>query len=445
MRLARFLERSARSSLAPASDSRSIRRLLSLCRALLSERGAINSSHLAAETLDLYHALDPPARRAFFEALIVDFSPDPEDVGRAADAYRKDASFQNLSHLQRVVEPPRQELFRQLNLAPEGTRILVEMRSQVLREMDSGPHLEPIAADLAHLLTSWFNRGFLTLQRIDWHSSAAVLQKLIEYEAVHQIHGWHDLRRRLEADRRCYAFFHSAMPEEPLIFIEAALTRGMSDRVQPLLDPGSPVKDPASADTAIFYSITNCQEGLRSVPFGSFLIKHVVEDLRKNLPQLRTFATLSPIPGFRRWLAAELEKLESILVRAEVRRALEQLDGPDSDRIDSEQRRYLEALCAFYLLNAKRGEEPLDSVARFHLKNGARLDRINWLADTSASGMKQSLGMMANYLYELNDLERNCEIYARRSQVASSRRVQASAKRVIARKSLRAEPGAALV
>jgi malonyl-CoA decarboxylase len=283
------------------------------------------------------------------------------------------------------------------------------MRSQVLREIDGGAGLEPLAADLAHLLTSWFNRGFLTLQRIEWRSSASVLQKLIEYEAVHQIQGWHDLRRRLEADRRCYAFFHSALAEEPLIFIEVALTRGMSDRVQPLLDPASAVNDPESADSAIFYSITNCQEGLRGVPFGSLLIKQVVEDLKKSLPRLRTFATLSPIPGFRRWLAGACPDL-------------------DPGKLDAKMRRRLVPLCAHYLVNEKRRNEPLDSVARFHLKNGARLDRINWLADTSATGLQQSAGLMANYVYDVADLERNHELYARSGQVVCSRRVQTLAK-----------------
>ena len=400
---------------------------------------------MATDALDLYQALDPLGRRAFFEALVKDFSPDPEDVGNAADAYRKDPSPQNLLRLQRVVEPPRQELFRQLNLAPEGTSTLVAMRSHVLHEIDNGAHLEPIAADLGHLLTSWFNRGFLTLQRIDWHSSAVVLQKLIEYEAVHQIHGWDDLRRRLEADRRCYAFFHSAMREEPLIFIEVALTRGMSESVQPLLDPESPVKDPASADSAIFYSITNCQDGLRGVPFGSLLIKQVVEDLRKNLPRLRTFATLSPIPGFRRWLAAELDKPESTLLPAEVREALGKLDQLAPEALDDDLRDHLVPLCAFYLLNAKRGKEPLDPVARFHLKNGARLDRINWAADTSATGMRQAAGMMVNYVYELDDLERNHESYARRCQVSSSRKVQALAKQVATRKPVRANSRKSLI
>jgi malonyl-CoA decarboxylase len=444
--LARLLGLSARAKRAlPGGDSRAVRRLLSLCHALLSERAGIVGSDAATEALELYQSLDPSGRRTFFQSLIKDFSPDPEGVGRAADAYRRDPSPQNLLHLQRVVEPPRQELFRQLNLAQEGTRILVAMRSHVLHEMDGGAHFEPIAADLGHLLTSWFNRGFLTLQRIDWHSSAVVLQKLIEYEAVHQIHGWDDLRRRLEADRRCYAFFHSALREEPLIFIEVALTRGMSDRVQPLLAPDSPVNDPTQADSAIFYSITNCQDGLRGVPFGSLLIKQVVEDLKKTLPRVKTFATLSPIPGFRKWLAAEREKPESPLMRVDVRKTLEKLDQAGTGRLDNDLRNCLVPLCAYYLLNAKRGKEPLDPVARFHLKNGARLDRINWLADTSASGMRQSAGMMANYVYEVDDLERNHESYARRFQVSSSRRVQALAKQAESRRAIAVRPKSSLV
>jgi malonyl-CoA decarboxylase len=380
----------------------------------LSERGGVAGAHLAEEVLGIYQSLDQPGRRAFLDVLSRDFSPNPDEVGRAANAYRKDPSSDNLLHLQRVVEPPRQELFRRLNLAPDGTRALVQMRSQVLREIDAGAQLQTLAADLGHLLTSWFNRGFLTLQRIDWRSSAEVLQKLIEYEAVHQIQGWPDLRRRLEADRRCYAFFHSALPEEPLIFIEVALTRGMSDRVQPLIDPDSAVSDPKAADSAIFYSITNCQEGLRGVPFGNLLIKQVVEDLTKNLPRIRTFSTLSPIPGFRKWLAGAGHAL-----------------GPhleDTGKLDIQTRRRLVPLCAHYLVNEKRGREPLDPVARFHLKNGARLDRINWLADTSATGMNQSAGLMANYVYDVADLERNHELYARSCKVVCSRRVQAQAK-----------------
>jgi malonyl-CoA decarboxylase len=408
--LARILRLTARFGTPVLSGSpRSIRKLVSLCRTLLPEGGGVAGAHLATEALEIYQALDQPARRAFLNVLNRDFSPDPEQVGVAADAYRKTPSSENLLHLQRVVEPPRQELFRQLNLAPEGTRALVQMRSHVLREIDGGAGLETLAADLGQVLTSWFNRGFLTLERIDWRSSAAVLQKLIEYEAVHQIQGWHDLRRRLESDRRCYAFFHSALAEEPLIFMEVALTRGMSNRVQPLLAPDSAVNDPQAADSAMFYSITNCQEGLRGVPFGSLLIKQVVEDLKKSLPRIRTFATLSPIPGFRKWLAGACSNL-------------------DSGKLDMHMRRRLVPLCARYLVHEKRGKEPLDPVARFHLKNGARLDRINWLADTSATGIQQSVGLMANYVYDVADLERNHELYARSGQVVCSRRVQALAR-----------------
>jgi malonyl-CoA decarboxylase len=383
---------------------------VSLCHDLLSERGGLSGVPLANDILGAYQSLDEAGRRAFFKFLIRDFSPDPEEVGSAADAYRRAPNFENLEHLQSVVEPPRQELFRRLNLAQEGTRALVEMRRDALREIDAGESLEPIASDLGHLLASWFNRGFLRLQRLDWRSSAAVLQKLIQYEAVHQIQGWDDLRRRLEADRRCYAFFHSGLPEDPLIFIEVALTRGMSDRVQPLLDPESPVEDPESADTAIFYSITNCQEGLRGVPFGSLLIKQVVEDLRSNLPRLRTFATLSPIPGFRKWLDTQSPVGPS-------------MDG-DPGKADLQTRQRVLRLCAEYLLHAKRGVEPLDPVARFHLKNGARLDRINWDADTSPAGLQQSGGLMANYVYDPEELERNHEQYVRSGQIACSRRVR---------------------
>ena len=226
------------------------------------------------------------------------------------------------------------------------------MRSQVLQESDHTPRLKPIAADLAHLFTSWFNRGFLVLRRIDWRTSAVILEKLIQYEAVHQIQGWHDLRRRLEADRRCYAFFHPALPDEPIIFIEVALTRGLTDTVQALLDPDSPVLDAESAEWAIFYSITNCQEGLRGVPFGSFLIKRVVEDLSKELPRIKKFATLSPVPGFRKWLAEKAAALQDNPKLAPFAEAIAKLDSPqwmDDPAQRVELPRQLLPLAAYYL------------------------------------------------------------------------------------------------
>jgi malonyl-CoA decarboxylase len=407
---------------------------VALCHSLLGERGEVSGSRLATETLQAYQALDPQARLAFFELLGKEFSPDPEEVGRAGDAYRQDPSPEHLAQLQRVVEPPRQELFRRLNLAPGGTQILVEMRSEVLRAADADPRLKPISSDLAHLFASWFNRGFLVLRRIDWRTSAVTLEKLIQYEAVHQIHGWHDLRRRLETDRRCYAFFHPALPDEPIIFIEVALTDDLSDRVQALLDPDAPVLGTESAEWAVFYSITNCQQGLRGVPFGSFLIKQVVEDLSSEFPRIRKFATVSPVPGFRRWLAEKTEAINQsgrLAPFAEAIAKLEQPEWSQDPALRPELERYLAPLCAHYLLHAQLGQEPLDPVARFHLKNGARLERINWLGDASAAGLQRSVGFSANYVYRLGDVEKNHEQYVREHKVRASREIEALAKRFI--------------
>jgi malonyl-CoA decarboxylase len=414
--------------------SKAARKTAALCHQLLSERGEIAVGRLASEALDAYQSLAPPAHQGFFALLADEFAPDPDEVGQAGDAYRADPSPENLAYLQKVVEPPRQELFRRLNMASGGTRVLVEMRSRLLHEIDQNPQWKPIAADLAHLFASWFNRGFLVLRRIDWRTPAVILEKLIQYEAVHQIHGWDDLRRRLEADRGCYAFFHPALPDEPIIFIEVALTRGLSDRVQPLLDPDSPVLSPESADCAMFYSITNCQEGLRGVPFGSFLIKQVVEDLSRKFPRLKKFATVSPVPGFRRWLAEKTAALKddprfSKFVRAMA--GLEESRWFEDEERRAEMQRLLVPLCAYYLLHAKHGKEPFDSVARFHLKNGARLERINWLGDTSAIGMQRSAGLMTNYVYRLPDVERNHELYAREYKVACSHEIEALAKRFV--------------
>jgi malonyl-CoA decarboxylase len=418
----------------PRGTTRNAKKTVALCRSLLSERGEVSGIRLAAEALDAYQALDERGRRAFFESLIGEFSPDPEEVGRAGDAYRSDPSPEHLARLQKVVEPPRQELFRRLNQAPDGTRILVAMRSQVLQESDRTARLKAIAADLAHLFTSWFNRGFLVLHRIDWRTSAVILEKLIQYEAVHQIQGWHDLRRRLETDRRCYAFFHPALPDEPIIFIEVALTRGLSDKVQALLDPDSAVLDDQSAEWAIFYSITNCQEGLRGVPFGSFLIKQVVEDLSKEFPRIKKFATLSPLPGFRQWLSEKAAALQASPQLAPFATAVAKLDNPqwiEDEALRAELQRCLLPLSAYYLLHAKQSHEPLDPVARFHLKNGARLERINWLGDTSTSGLQRSVGLTVNYVYKLPDVERNHELYVRERKVSSSREIEALAKRFV--------------
>lgn len=253
---------------------------MGLCQSPLSERGEVSGARLATEVIQAYESLDGAARDALFDLLVTEFSPNPVELGRAADAYRADPSQANLVRLQAAVEPRRQELFRRFNMARGGTSVLVGMRRQLLKTLGAHPERAGVDADLTHLFKSWFNHGFLFLQRIEWRTSALVLERLIEYEAVHQIQGWRDLRRRLEADRRCYALFHPALPDEPLIFIEAALARGMPAKVQPLLNPEAAVVDPAGVDCAVFYSITNCQEGLRGVSFGNALIKQVADELQ---------------------------------------------------------------------------------------------------------------------------------------------------------------------
>jgi malonyl-CoA decarboxylase len=404
----------------PKSDSkadRHTRRTVSLCHALLSERGEASGAAIAREALAAYGMLAGPALTAFFDVLAGEFSPDPQAVKEAADAYLHDVSQAKLIRLQRVVEAPRQELFRRLNLAGGGTAMLVDMRRRLLHELKAQPHWAGIDADLVHLLASWFNRGFLSLQRIDWRTPALVLEKLMQYEAVHEIQGWRDLRRRLESDRRCYAFFHPALPDEPIIFIEVALTKGMSEQVQPLLDPDSPVVDASGADAAMFYSITNCQEGLRGISFGNFLIKQVAEDLGREFPRLKTFATLSPIPGFRKWLADTAGTRAEL---AELAGALSQPDWMDHAGADPGVRTELMRLCAHYLQHAKHNNEPADAVARFHLGNGARMERLNWLADSSKTGLERSAGLMVNYAYRLKDVERNHEAYANKRLVVTS-------------------------
>ena len=382
--------------------------LTALCQELLSHRGEVSGARLAVDVTRLYRSLDTPDAEVFFDHLVTRFSPDVAAAQEAAVQFGRDGALPSFLKLQHAVESPRQELFRRWNIAPGGTATLMAMRKRLLGTLKAHPERAGIDSDLLHLFRSWFNRGFLVLQRIDWRTPAVILERLIEYEAVHQIQGWHDLRRRLEADRRCFAFFHPALPEEPLIFIEVALTRGMSAEVQPLIDPKSPVDDASRADTAIFYSITNCQEGLRGVSFGNVLIKQVVDDLGGEFRRLRTFATLSPIPGFREWLVAMDPRWTNF----------------DASTADPATQKEVTALCAQYLLFAKRDREPADSVARFHLANGASLERLNWMADKSPNGIRRSFGLMANYAYKPDDLERNHEVYARDYGVIASRTIE---------------------
>jgi len=416
-----FLNSILRSVAAPVDSARSAERkareAIALCHALLSERGEVSGAALARDALAAYDALPANAFQPYISLLAKDFSPAPISIAAAAAAYAIDPSPHNLVALQRAVESPRQKLFRRLNVAPGATAALVDMRRRLLRELKANPDWVGVDADLEHLFGSWFNRGFLRLERIDWRTPALILEKLIEYEAVHEIAGWKDLHRRLASDRRCFAFFHPALPEEPLIFIEVALTERISTTVAPLLDPDSPEVDPARADCAMFYSITNCQDGLRGISFGNLLIKQVVHELGREFPRLKTFATLSPVPGFRAWLAG-IARDYAVSVPDLAR--LDERDWFENAAVAERLRPPLMGLCAHYLTAVKKDDEPLDAVARFHLGNGARMEKLNWLADTSKPGMQRSAGIMVNYLYRLADVEKNHEAFVREHEVAAS-------------------------
>lgn len=384
-----------------------------LCRELLSVRGEASTLALARELVETWRAMPEAERPAFFRLLARELGPDVEAVRAAAEAYAREPGPRTLAELRRVSEAPRLELFRRMNTAPGGTRAIVELRAELLRLLPGEAPLAELDADLHHLLVSWFNPGFLTLARIDWSSPASLLEKLKGYEKVHRLHSLEDLKRRLAADRRCFAFFHPVLPDEPLIFVQVALTDGLAERIGPLIDPLQPIGAPAAADTAIFYSISNCQDGLRGVTLGSFLIKLVVATLQSELPHVTRFATLSPVPGFARWLAGELANGSPIVTEAE-RELLGRLALPgwQEDGVLVEAiRPVLTSLCAWYLLRARRHGRPADPVARFHLGNGARLERINWLADPSEKGLAESHGLMVNYAYDPGRIEQNHELF----------------------------------
>lgn len=354
-------------------------------RALLRFRGETSSRALAEQLVRRYEALAPDELNRFLSFLLTHLGADRTQIEGAIERYQSNPGEAEIADLADAAESQRQHLFRAINTAPGGIRTLLHMRSALLERRRSHPELAPVERDLRHLLTSWFNRGFLDLRQMDWNTPAQVLEKLIEYEAVHEIRGWDDLRRRLAPDRRSFGFFHPALPDEPIIFVEVALTEGMASSVQAVIDAPAPDEQPAGADTAIFYSITNCQTGLRGVSFGSFLIKRVTELLMAEDQELTNFATLSPIPGFSAWLADT---------------------HPDADTVDEGEMMHL---CAAYLLAARRDHMPLDPVARFHLRNGARVERINWRGDTSTKGLSESHGLLVNYLYSDQDHAANHE------------------------------------
>jgi malonyl-CoA decarboxylase len=392
--------------------------LIDLCEELFAGRGEATGLAIARDIPARYQELDSNERLVFFQALATQFGPDTARFQEALAAWQAEPSDDRAAALHFASEPRRQELFRRLNRAPGGMEALVGMREDILGLLRDRPELESTDRDFHHLFSSWFNRGFLVLRRIDWSTPAVILDKLIRYEAVHEIHDWNDLRSRTDPpDRRCYAFFHPALANEPLIFVEVALTRDVPEAIGPILAGERTPLRASEATTAVFYSISNCQRGLQGVSFGNFLIKQVVDELARDLPEIETFVTLSPAPGFADWLSKSREDDEP-------RDLFEALDEAgaleDPAKIESLRPRVLRLAAEYFLAAKNRRGEPLDPVARFHLGNGARLERLNWPADTSEKGIAQAAGLMVNYRYEQKHLERNHEAYANLSKVTAA-------------------------
>lgn len=385
-----------------------------LCDALLSAEGEVSGLRLASSILTLYADLNTDEKLAFFQYLNSELEIDAEDLATIATAYAQTKSPAAFIKLCKAAEPKRQELLRRLNQPFGATQVLVAMRVDLLKLVKEHPDLARTDIDFVHLLRSWFNRGFLVLKQINWDTPARILDKIVAYEAVHQIDDWDDLRRRLyPPDRHCFAFFHPSMPEEPLIFVEVALTAEIPGSIDALLSDNRTSLEADQAKVAVFYSISNCQKGLTGISFGNLLIKQVVAELSLSCPNIDTFVTLSPIPLMTRWLKAQDSDDELTSSAKSV------LEGSASTEV-------VRTMAARYLLAAKRHDGlPYDPVARFHLGNGAEIHDVHAGADSSDNGQKQSRGAMVNYLYNVDHTEKNHESFALHSTVKASRNVQA--------------------
>jgi malonyl-CoA decarboxylase len=388
----------------------------SLCRMMMESDGEYSSLLLAERILNAYEKLTPPQRLEFFKLLHDDYDIDVGQIKKAVKNYERIPDAGNLRQVTAASEPGRQELLRRINLAPDGTRRLVKMREHLFAARRDSPDLDRIDTDFHHLFNTWFNRAFLLMEPLDWTTPAHILEKIIAYEAVHEIKSWSELRNRLEPeDRYCYGFFHPSLGDEPLVFVEVALTEHVPAAIGEILHRDPDSETPDDPTCAIFYSISNCHEGLAGVSFGNFLIKQVATSLKMRFPQLKTFATISPAPGFRRWLKAEARQ------RDEIALLMDRFDAS----ADDEQMQELEIIAAQYFLQQKnKRAEPLDPVARFHLKNGARLERINILGNPSQIGMERSFGTMVNYVYDLSKVEENHEKYMKNNKIICSPQVR---------------------
>ena len=442
----------------PEEDCKRLKREIDEC--LEGKGGEVSGRAMAANLGRTYLELNAEGRQRFLELLAHDYGIDEDALSRSVDAWRKLRRKEDKidtgenagrrtaeTNLRAALTPPRVRLLAQFNALPEGVKFLVDMRAELIPLARRDSVLQGLDDDFKRLLRSWFDVGFLELRCITWNASASLLEKLAQYEAVHAVKSWSDIKNRLALDRRCYAFFHPQMPNEPLIYVWVALVKGMADNVQELLDVKRDfLEDPSDADAAIFYSISNAQRGLDGMSFGNFLIKRVVEDLAGDFKNLKTFATLSPIPGFRRWLGEQIKNnAEKLLTPGELNAlqdalavqtdaaaevdVLKVLSDPavwrGTPEIEDAVRPVLLRLCAQYLAQGKRKNCACDRVAHFHLSNGARIERINWLGDYSSKGFSESCGMMVNYLYRSGDIEKNHEAYRGEGKIKTSSAIRA--------------------
>ena len=413
-----------------SNQSNLLKALVKDCDRLLGSAGDSISLSLASQALERFIQLEPERRQEFYEVLASRYNPDAKAIIDAARKFEASGQPADLVKLTEAAEAPRQELFRRLNRAPNGTACVVQMRREILSNKKKRKEFSALDSDLEHLLSSWFNPGFLQLQKIDWNSPASLLEKLIKHEAVHAIDGWPDLRRRMEKDRRLFAYFHPALPGEPLIFVEVALVPKIPRAIAPLLErENEPDSRPRNYKVATFYSISNCQPGLKGVSLGNFLIKRVAEALKAELPQIDRFCTLSPVPSFTAFLNAK-EPIKPGILNAEKAATMEKLRTSAVERLNAAVNgplpaallKDLSTLCAVHLMHsATKGYLHADPVARFHLGNGARLKQINPNGDHSSKGIKESHGFMVNYAYDLADIEANYEQFAAGNVVAAKR------------------------
>ena len=407
------------------SKSRDLKSLITLCDDLISYKGTASGIAIAREISEIYKVLDTDQKLSFFKEINSKYKPNLKNIDYAIKNFASTKSKENLDKLGEEIEGKRQELIRRLNMAPSGTSILVSMREDLLNFIKQNPDLKDFDQDMRHLFKSWFNPGFLRLERITWNTKAAILEKIIKYEKVHKIKDMNDLKRRLEEDRRFYAYFHPVLTDEPLIFVQVAFGKGLGSSIQEIMKPST--GELSKSNTATFYSISNCQEGLMRVTLGNFLIKRVVYEIQNECTNIKFFGTLSPLPGFRKWcLNLSDEKLKTILNELNIKK-LEFLKSENftnfKNKID-EHKSLIKKLVVHYLLKEKINKKPLNQVSRFHLGNGASIEDVIINGNTSENGFRESFGIMVNYIYKLDKLEKVHEDYINHKIISYSDKIK---------------------